>query len=281
VIRPQTDHGLEGSVTMITGAARGMGRRHALTFAEAGADLILGDLCAPVAGAPYPLSTRQQLEETAQDCRRLGSHVTTVPLDVRSESDVDKAVAAGVAELGPIDVLINNAGLLGPGGRPAHELTEAEWTMVIDVNLNGVFRCSRAVLPGMVAARSGAIVNIASTGGLVAFERFASYVASKHGVVGLTKALALEYGRYGIRVNAVCPSTVRADPELHAQSTEGVAASLGSTLSEYETASLALHALPSLVSAQDVSAACLWLASSASGGVTGSVLTVDAGYTAR
>jgi NAD(P)-dependent dehydrogenase (short-subunit alcohol dehydrogenase family) len=279
--RPQFDQGFEGVVVMITGAARGMGRQHAVAFAEAGADLILGDLCADLPGAPYPLSTRRQLEETAQDCRRLGAHVATVTMDVRSESDVDDAVAAGVAELGPVDVLVNNAGLLGPGGRPAHELTETEWTMVIDVNLSGVFRCARAVLPGMVAARSGSIVNIASTGGLVAFERFASYVASKHGVVGLTKALALEYGRYGIRVNAVCPSTVRADPLLQTESTAGVAASLGSTLADYESASLALHALPALVSARDVAAASLWLASSAAAGVTGSVLTVDAGYTAR
>jgi NAD(P)-dependent dehydrogenase (short-subunit alcohol dehydrogenase family) len=270
---------VEGAVVMITGAARGMGAQHAFTFAEAGADLVLGDLCADMSGAPYPLSTRQQLEETAQACRRTGAHVATVTLDVRDEAQVNEAVKRGTEEIGPIDVLINNAGLLGPGGKPAHELTEDEWTLVVDVNLNGVFRCAKAVLPGMVANRKGAIVNIASTGGLVAFERFASYVATKHGVIGLTKALALEYGRYGIRVNAVCPSTVQSDPNLHTQSTAGVAASQGISLDEYESASRSLHALPTLVKAEDVSKACLWLA--AAEGVTGAAIAVDAGYTAR
>jgi NAD(P)-dependent dehydrogenase (short-subunit alcohol dehydrogenase family) len=271
---------LDGSVVMITGAARGLGRQHSACFAEAGADLVLVDLCADPPDTPYPLSSRQQLEDTATACRRLGSEVVTAVADVRDQASVDAAVAAGVDEFDRIDVLVNNAGLLGPGGRVAHELTEAEWALVIDVNLTGAWRCCRAVLPQMMTLHSGSIINIASTGALVAFERFASYVASKHGLVGLTKALALEYGRYGIRVNAVCPSTVRSDQELDSRSTLGVATLLGTSLEEYEGASRSLHALPDLVNARQVAAASVWLAGSAAG-VTGTTITVDAGFTAR
>jgi NAD(P)-dependent dehydrogenase (short-subunit alcohol dehydrogenase family) len=272
---------LDGKVALITGAARGLGRSHAVTFAEAGADLVLIDLCRDDGVAPYPLATRRQLERTALDCRRLGSRVVTAQADIRSEEEVRCAVAAGLTELERIDVLVNNAGILGPGGRPAHELTDAEWLLGIDVNLNGAWRCAKAVLPGMIAARAGSIVNIASTGGVVGFELFAVYVAAKHGVIGLTKALALEYGRYGIRVNAVCPSTIRAEPELESASTEAVATALGSSLSDYEESSRSFHPLRTLVRARDVSLACVWLASDAAVTVTGAAIPVDAGYLAR
>ncbi|HZM75299.1 MAG TPA: SDR family oxidoreductase [Candidatus Limnocylindrales bacterium] len=272
---------LDGTVAMITGAARGLGRQHALCFAEAGADLVLVDLCADLNDTPYPLSSRQHLEDTATLCRRLGSEVLTRVADVRDQVSVDAAVAAGVEEFGRIDVLVNNAGLLGPGGRVTHELTEAEWTLVVDVNLTGAWRCCRAVLPQMVTLHGGSIVNIASTGALVAFERFSSYVASKHGLVGLTKALALEYGRHGIRVNAVCPSTIRSEQELDSRSTLGVASLLGSTLEEYESVSRNLHALPDLVNARQVAEASVWLAGRGAAGVTGTTVTVDAGFTAR
>jgi NAD(P)-dependent dehydrogenase (short-subunit alcohol dehydrogenase family) len=272
---------LDGKVAVITGAARGLGRSHALTFAEAGADLLLIDICEEQASYPYPTSSRRQLEQTGIECRRLGSRVVTAVADVRCQDQVDRAIQAGLDELSQIDVLVNNAGLLGPGGRPAHELSESEWLLTIDVNLNGVWRCSKAVLPSMIASRSGCIVNVASTGGLIAFEMFSSYVASKHGVVGLTKALALEYGRYNVRVNAVCPSTLQAEPQLESVSTQAVAETIGSTLEDYERTSRTYHALRSLVSARDVSLACVWLASDAARHVTGTAIPIDAGYVAR
>uniref|UniRef100_S5TV38 3-oxoacyl-[acyl-carrier protein] reductase n=1 Tax=uncultured bacterium esnapd17 TaxID=1366598 RepID=S5TV38_9BACT len=270
---------VDDKVVMITGAARALGRSHALTFANEGADLLLVDLCRE--DGPYPLSSRRQLEETAQECRRAGSRVVTAAVDVRNGKEISAAVAAGTEELGPIDVLINNAGLLAPGGVMSHELTEEQWELVVDVNLNGTWRCCRAVLPGMVERRGGTIVNTASTGGLVAFEMFSSYVASKHAVIGLTKALALEYGRFGIRVNAVCPTTVQSDPALSTQSTTAVAEAIGSNLHDYETSSTSYHALRRLVTAEEVSAACLWLAGDESAAVTGTALVVDCGYTAR
>ncbi|MFJ8391979.1 SDR family oxidoreductase [Streptomyces sp. NPDC094144] len=270
---------VEGHIAMITGAARALGRSHAFTFAREGADLLLVDRCEE--DGPYRLSGRKELEETAAECRRLGGRVLTAVADVRSQSAVDAAVAAGIDEFGRIDILVNNAGLLAPGGVRSHELSEQDWNMVIDVNLNGTWRCCRAVLPGMVAQRSGVIVNTASVGGLVAYEMYSSYVASKHAVVGLTKALALEYGRSGIRVNAVCPSTVAADDRLDTTSTAAVARTMGASLDDYERSSSSYHAIGRLVTAQEVSAACLWLAGPESGGTTGTALAVDGGFTAR
>jgi NAD(P)-dependent dehydrogenase (short-subunit alcohol dehydrogenase family) len=263
----------------ITGAARGVGRATAVAFAEAGDDLLLTDICAPIVECPYPMGTREALEDTAERCRRVGSRVVVVEADVRSTDQVAAAVARGSEELGTIDVLVNNAGIVGPGGRPAHQLTDAEWAVMIDVDLGGVWRCAKAVLPGMLQQRTGAIVNIASTAGLVAFPHFASYVAAKHGVIGLTKALALDYASSGIRVNAVSPTSVRDDPSPGML--QGVAGMLGVDLEDYETLSLPHHPLGTLVEGRDVAAAVLWLASDAAARVTGAVIPVDAGFTAR
>ncbi|HEV2640033.1 MAG TPA: SDR family oxidoreductase [Actinocrinis sp.] len=270
---------LEGKVAMITGAARALGRSHALAFAREGADLLLVDL-ARVPG-PNPLAGRKDLETAAAACRRIGSTVVTAVADVRSQAEVDAAVAAGIDEFGRIDILVNNAGLLVPGGVRSHEVSEEDWNLVLDVNLGGTWRCCKAVLPHMVRCRSGSIINMGSTGSRVAFELYSCYVASKHAVAGLTKALALEYGHFGIRVNTVCASTVAADEALGTRSTADVAREMGSSLADYESRSAGQHPIGRLVTAAEVSAACLWLASSESSGSTGSELFVDGGFTAR
>jgi NAD(P)-dependent dehydrogenase (short-subunit alcohol dehydrogenase family) len=174
---------------------------------------------------------------------------------------------------------VNNAGIVGPAGRPAHQLSEDEWSVMVDVDLSGVWRCAKAVLPSMLEQRRGVIVNIASTAGLVAFPHFANYVAAKHGVIGLTKALALDYASSGIRVNAISPTSVRDDPSPGML--QGVAEMLGVDLEDYEALSLPHHPLGTLVEGRDVAAAALWLASDAAGRVTGAVIPVDAGFTAR
>ncbi len=265
----------------VTGAARGVGRATAVALAEAGYDLLLADICAPIDSCPYPLASADDLEETAGRCRALGGKVVAATMDVRQATEVEATVRRGREELGPTDVLVNNAGLVGPAGVPAHELGEEDWSVVLDVDLGGVWRCAKAVLPDMVARRSGAIVNVASTAGLVAFPHFANYVAAKHGVVGLTRALALDYAGYSIRVNAVCPTSVRDEPDLASGMLHGVAQMLGVGIGDYEALSLPHHPLGTLVDAADVAAAVVWLASDAAAKITGAALPIDAGFTSR
>ena len=265
----------------ITGAARGIGRATAVAFAGAGANVLLTDICAEIEGCPYPLGTHAQLEETARRVRALGSRAATIAADVRDQAQLDAAVAHCHEHLGTVDVLINNAGLVGPAGAPAHELDERAWTLMIDVDLNGVWRCAKAVLPDMVRARRGVVINVASTAGIVAFPFFANYVAAKHGVIGLTRALALDYAAYGIRVNAVCPTSVRDEPDLDSGMLAGVAGMLGVDLVDYEALSLPHHPQGALVTAADIAAAIQWLASDGAARMTGAVIPVDAGFTAR
>jgi NAD(P)-dependent dehydrogenase (short-subunit alcohol dehydrogenase family) len=265
----------------ITGAARGVGRATAIAFARGGAQVLVSDICAPIEECPYPLGTREQLEETARRCRALGARVSTQTVDVRDQTQIDEAVRRGSEELGPVTVLVNNAGLVGPAGMPAHQLDERAWSTMVDVDLNGVWRCAKAVLPGMIAARGGAIVNVSSTAGMVAFPFFANYVAAKHGVIGLTRALALDYAPQGIRVNAVCPTSVKDEAELDSGMLAGVAGMLGVGASDYEDLSLPHHPLGALVTAGDVAGAITWLASDAAGRITGAVIPVDSGFTAR
>ena len=265
----------------ITGAGRGVGRATAISLADTGAGVFLVDICEQIDGCPYPLATREDLEETAARCRRFHGRVATAVMDVRRTEDVDAAVRRCRDELGPVDVLVNNAGIVGPSGVAAHELSDADWSVLIDVDLTGVWRCSKAVLPDMMGRRKGVIVNVASTAGLVAFPQFANYVAAKHGVVGLTRAMALDYAAYSIRVNAVCPTSVHDDPEGANGMLQGVASMLGVGPADYEALSLPHHPLGTLVTAEDVAAAIVWLASDEAARITGIVLPVDAGFTAR
>jgi NAD(P)-dependent dehydrogenase (short-subunit alcohol dehydrogenase family) len=266
----------------ITGAARGVGRATALAFAEAGDNLLLADICAPIAECPYPMGTLEDLEETAERCRNAGSGaIVTATMDVRKPDEVAATVRRGRDELGPVDVLVNNAGIVGPAGALAHELSEEEWSVVVEVDLGGVWRCSKAVLPQMVSQRRGTIVNVSSTAGLVAFPLFANYVAAKHAVIGLTRALALDYAAYSIRVNAVCPTSVRDETDLRPGMLHGVADMLGLDAADYEALSLPHHPLGTLVDGADVAGAVFWLASDASARVTGAVVPVDAGFTSR
>jgi NAD(P)-dependent dehydrogenase (short-subunit alcohol dehydrogenase family) len=265
----------------VTGAGRGVGRAAAEAFAGAGAALLLIDVCGEIEGLPYPLAARDDLERTAELCRSLGAAVVTAAADVRRADEVEDAVRRGRDELGPFEVLVNNAGVVGPAGVVAHELDEAAWNVVVDIDLNGPWRCAKAVLPDLIARRRGAIVNVASTAGLVAFPHFANYVAAKHGLIGLTRALALDYAPYGIRANAVAPTSIYDEPRLSSGMLAGVAGMLGVGAADYEALSLPHHPLGSLVTAADVAQAILWLASDAAVHVTGVVVPVDAGFSVR
>ncbi|MEU3597308.1 SDR family oxidoreductase [Streptomyces sp. NPDC006798] len=272
---------LREKTVVITGAARGIGRACAVRAAEEGADLVLVDISGDLPEIPYPLGSADQLERTARLCREHGASVLVAPADVRSAEAVASAITAAVDRFGRIDALINNAGVGAPSGRPAHEVTEEEWRVMLEVNLSGPWRLITAVAPVMLAQRAGSIVNVASTAGVVGYRHFAGYVASKHGLVGLSKAAALDYAPANIRVNALCPGPVRDDPAVDGQMTAVVADALGISYEEQEAVYLESVATDSLVDPADVAGAAVWLAGDDSRMVTGTVVTVDAGFTAR
>lgn len=271
---------VEGNVVLITGAARGQGRSHAEAFAEEGADLMLVDICSDIEGVRYHLGNEDQLEETARRCREHGSRVVTMQCDVRNQAQLDAAVGRAIDELGRIDVLINNAGVGSPAG-PAWELTEEQWLLLLDIDLNGVWRASKAVIPHMIERQQGCILSTSSSAGLKGFGWDANYVAAKHGVVGLTKNLAIDLAPHGIRVNCVCPGSVRDDPYLDSAMLKGVAEEFNVPLDRFEEEFASYHLLPVLMEARDISRAYVWLASDDCARVTGAILALDAGFTTK
>jgi NAD(P)-dependent dehydrogenase (short-subunit alcohol dehydrogenase family) len=272
---------LAGLTAVITGAARGLGRATAVAFAREGADLLLLDIARDLPGVPYPLGSASQLAHTALLCREAGASVLERAVDVRELAQLEEAVAEAVDRFGRVDVLVNNAGIAAPSGKVAHEIDETEWQLMIDVDLSGAWRAIRAVGGRMAAQRSGSIVNIASTAGLVGYRHFAGYVAAKHGLVGLTKAAALDYAPHRVRVNAVCPGSVRDDARVEGRMLAEIARSLDVPVAEHEETFVRDQPMNTLIEPDDVAAAALWLASDESRQVTGSVLTVDGGFTAR
>jgi SDR family mycofactocin-dependent oxidoreductase len=271
---------VDDKVVFITGGARGQGRSHAIAFAEEGANLMLVDICSDIEGVRYPLGTSDNLEETARRCRELGATVETMPCDVRDQGQLDAAVAHAIAQLGQIDVLINNAGVGSPAG-PVWELTEEQWLLLLDIDLNGVWRTSKAVIPHMIDRQQGCILSTSSSAGLKGFGWDANYVAAKHGVVGLTKNMAIDLAPHGIRVNCVCPGSVRDDPDLDSAMLKGVAEEFGVPLDTHEQEFASYHLFPVLMEARDISRAYIWLASDDCVRVTGAILALDAGFTTK
>jgi NAD(P)-dependent dehydrogenase (short-subunit alcohol dehydrogenase family) len=234
-----------------------------------------------VAGVPYPLGSASQLAHTARLCRGRGNPVLEMRADVRDPDAVREAVDAAASRFGRVDVLVNNAGIAAPSGKAVYDITPDEWQLMLDVDLSGAWRMLRAVGPVMARQRSGSVVNVASTAGLVGYRNFAGYVAAKHGLVGLTKAAALDLAPLGVRVNALCPGSVRDDPAMEGRMLAEIARSLDVPVEEHEGIFLAGQPMNALIEPEDVAAAAVWLASDESRQVTGSVLPVDGGFTAR
>ncbi len=272
---------LAGRTAVVTGAARGIGRACATAFAQEGADLLLLDVAAPVTDVPYPLGTASQLDHTAALCRDLGASVLVRQVDVRDLDGLEGAAADAHERFGRIDVLLNNAGIAAPSGQPVHECEERDWEVMLDINLSGPWRGIRAVAGRMTRQRGGSIINVASTAALVGYRHFAGYAASKHGVVGLTKAAALDLAPYQVRVNALCPGSVRDDPAVEGAMLAEIARSLQIPTDEHEATFVRDQPMNALVEPESIAAAAVWLASDASRQVTGSILTVDAGFTSR
>lgn len=272
---------LQGRTVVVTGAARGLGRECAVRFAREGADLMLLDIAGDLSGVDYPLGSRSQLEHTAQLCERQGAAVVVAAVDVRDLRAVETAIADAIARFDTIDVLVNNAGIATPSGAGVDQITESEWSLMLDVNLSGAWRMIRAVAPTMVQQQGGSIVNIASTAGLVGYRHFAGYVTAKHGLIGLTKAAALDYAPHRVRVNALCPGSVRDNPLVEGRMLAEIARSLSLPADEYEDIFVRDQPMNSLVESADIAGAAVWLAGDDARQVTGSVVTVDGGFTTR
>jgi (+)-trans-carveol dehydrogenase len=268
----------EGKSVFITGAARGQGRAHAVAFAEEGADVIAVDVPAAVSTAPYAMASQEDLDETVRLVEERGARIVARQADVRSQADLDAAVAAGLEAFGRIDVVVANAGIYSAA--PAWEQTEQQWTQMVDINLNGVWRTAKAAIPSMIAAdRGGSIILTSSNLGLVGALNSSSYVSAKHGVVGLMRALANDLGRHSIRVNTVNPTNVPTDMIMNPTLLKIFRPDLDQpTPDDVVDALTAGHLLPvPWVEPEDISRAVLWLASDESRYVTGTSLQVDAG----
>ena len=255
---------------LVTGAARGHGLAIARAFAALGTSVYLADIGGDLAGVPYALATRADLDAAVAGLRHLPGQARGLLCDVRDAKAVDAAVSSIEAESGAVDILINNAGVLVL--HPLGETSETEWDVQMDVIAKGAFLCSRRVLPGMNARGWGRIVNVASVAGHRGLGTGAAYTAAKHALVGLTRALAMEAARQHVTVNAVCPGT---GPTALVSGT-GRALGLGAaeTLARFT----ARHLSGEPVHSEDIAAAVCWLASDAAARVNGSSLFVDDGW---
>jgi (+)-trans-carveol dehydrogenase len=269
---------VEGKVAFITGAARGQGRSHAIRLAQEGADIIAVDHCADIETVSYPMATAADLEGTAKEVEALGRRVYTAHADVRDFESLKVAVDAGVAELGRLDIVSANAGILSNG--QSHELSEETWGQMIDINLSGVWRTCKAAIPHLIGSgRGGAIVLTSSVAGLRSYNGVSHYVSAKHGVVGLMKTLAQELAPHSIRVNTVNPTQVDTDMIQNESMYHLFCPDIENpTRQDFGAASAATILLPvDWVESIDVSNAVLFLASDEARYITGVALPIDAG----
>jgi SDR family mycofactocin-dependent oxidoreductase len=266
-----------GKTALITGVARGQGRSHAVALAREGADIFGVDMCAPVESVAYALSTAEDLAETARLVAHTGRRIETYIGDVRSSADMRAATEQAASTFGKIDIVVANAGIWTPGS--VWEMDDQTWQDMIDINLTGVFNTVRFAIPQMIERKSGSLVLISSTCGVKALGWMPHYNAAKHGVMGLTRSLALDLGPYFVRANAILPSTVNTPMIMNEPSYKIYRPDLENPTREEAMSGFYAHnAMPvPYVEPEDVSEAVLFLASDASRYITGIGLPVDLG----
>lgn len=273
---------LEGRVALITGAARGQGRAHAVRLANDGADIVAIDVCKPVSEAvTYPMPTTEDLAETVRLVEATGRKVLSREVDIRDLAAQQQLVADAIEQFGRLDIVVANAGILSWGR--IWEMSEEQWDSVIDVNLNGTWRTIKATVPAMIeAGNGGSIVIVSSSAGTKATPGNAHYAASKHGLVALTNALAIEAGEFGIRVNSIHPysiDTPMVEPEEMMKIFGKYPAFLHS-FSPMPYKPVAHDGKPGLqefMTPEEVSDVVAWLAGDGSATISGSQIAVDRG----
>jgi NAD(P)-dependent dehydrogenase (short-subunit alcohol dehydrogenase family) len=247
---------LDGKVALVTGGSSGIGRATALAFAAEGARVAIG------------ARREREGEETVRLVREAGGEAVFVPTDVRHSDQVQRLVQTAVDRWGRIDCACNNAGIEGAAMVQTADYPEEVWSDVIAINLTGAFLAMKHEIPHMLKQGAGAIVNMSSLAGLVGGAVGSAYFASKHGVVGLTKAAAIEYARSGIRVNAVCPAVIETD--MVSRAFGGVSEELAN-----------MHPIGRVGQPREVADAVVWLCSEHASFITGHALPVDGGWVAQ
>ena len=249
---------LQDKVIIVTGGSSGIGRVSALGFTREGAKVVIADT--DLNGA----------EETVEIIKSAGGRATYLKVDVSKSHDVEEVVKRCVEENGRLDCAFNNAGIEGSTA-PTADCTEDNWNRTIDINLKGVWLCMKYQILEMLKQGGGSIVNASSVAGLVGVENRPAYVASKHGIAGLTKAAAIEYSNRNIRVNAICPG-VTLTPLIERLISENP---------EFEAVRIARHPIGRLGAPEDIAKAAAWLLSDDASFVTGHIMAVDGGYTSK
>jgi len=249
---------VDGKVALVTGGGSGIGRATALVFAREGAKVVVADIV--VAGG----------EETVRLIKAAGGEAVFIKADVSKAAEVEALVKKTVETHGRLDCAFNNAGIEGEVAQTPN-CTEENWDRTIAINLKGVWLCLKYEIPQMLKQGGGAIVNTASVAGLVGFQGTPAYVASKHGVAGLTKTAALEYAKAGIRVNAVCPGVIHTPMVERAFSASP----------QMAEAAIAMEPVGRLGKPEEIAEAVVWLCSDAASFVTGLPMVVDGGLVAR
>jgi NAD(P)-dependent dehydrogenase (short-subunit alcohol dehydrogenase family) len=250
-------------VAVVTGGGKGIGRHVALRLARGGMDVSLAGL------------DTAALASTVAEVEALGRRALAVEADVSSEEQVAALAARTRERLGPACVLVNNAGIAGPTA-PLHQVSRADWDNVLAVNLTGAFLCCRAFLPDMLERRCGKIVNVSSMAGKTGYALRSHYAASKWGMIGLTRSLALEAGPCNVQVNAICPGPV--EGERMRRVIRARAAELRQSEAEVERTYLAGTALGRMVPPEEVAELVAFLASPAADNITGQAIDISAGY---
>jgi len=251
---------LAGKVAIITGAGAGIGRSTALLFAKEGAKVVVADY------------DSERGAETVGIIREDGGEATFIQVDVSKAADAERMARATVETYGKLDILVNNAGIYMQAD--AVEMTEEDWDRILDVNLKGVFLCSKYCIPEMIKGEGGSIVNIGSEAGIVGIKNQVAYNVSKSGIIALTKSTAIDFAIHNIRVNCVCPGTTETPLVKAALERAPDPAATRRALEEVRPANR-------LGRPEEIAAGILYLASDESPYATGSILSIDGGYTAQ
>jgi NAD(P)-dependent dehydrogenase (short-subunit alcohol dehydrogenase family) len=251
---------LTGKVALVTGGASGIGRATALTFSREGAKLIIADM------------NEEGGQQTVHMITENGGDATFVQVDVTQATAVEAMISTTVQTYGRLDCAHNNAGVTQRAYPPTAEFPEDDWHRVLAINLTGVWLCMKYEISQMLQQGGGAIVNTASVAGLVGLAGRSAYVASKHGVVGITRTAALEYAQQGIRVNCVCPGYIRTPMVEYVLQKEGA---------QLEAQMVAREPIGRLGTPEEIAETVVWLCSDAASFITGHTMTVDGGFVAQ